>query len=184
MRRSLRQAARNRFFGVVSTLTDGVARRNSANGMSDFATAKGRVFRAAAPRLFIFLAGVSYPAFVGVVLFKYGFHVDWKSFLLGAAMMIPTSIILAGAASLLIPARLTDDGIHGQSVWGTPSYVRWRDIRAARSFTLLNLRWVRIFSQADDHVTWLALFQSPAAEFRNELERLAPPGSPVLEHLD
>ncbi len=152
--------------------------------MSSFASANGKVFRAAAPRLFIFLAGVGYPAFVGIVLLKYGLHVDWRSFLIGAAMMVPTSIILAGAASLLIPARLTTEGIHAQSVWGTPSYVRWRDIKAARTFTLLNLRWMRIFSNSDDRVTWLAMFQSPAAEFRNELERLAPPGSPVLEQLD
>lgn len=88
--------------------------------MSDFATANGRVFRAAAPRLFIFLAGVSYPAFVGAVLLKDGLRVDWRSFLIGAAMMIPTTIILAGAASLLMPTRLTAEGIHAQSLWGTP----------------------------------------------------------------
>jgi hypothetical protein len=152
--------------------------------MPDRATANGTEFRAAAPRLFFFLAAVGYPAFVGMILLRYGYRVDWRSFLLGSALMVPTSIILAGAASRLMPARLTAEGIHAQTAWGLPSYVRWGDIKSARTFTLLNLRWVRIYSEADEGVTWLALFQSPAAEFRHEMERLAPAGSPVLDYLD
>ena len=103
--------------------------------------------------------------------------------LLGVACLLSTSIILAGAVSLLFPVRLTDEGIHAQSAWGVPTFVRWGDIKAVSSFRFLNLRWLRISSRADAVVTWLALFQSPSVEFKQELQRLAPPDSGLPEYV-
>jgi hypothetical protein len=152
--------------------------------MAELARADAKEFRMAAPRIFIFLVGVIGPCYVGATLLKYGFRLDWLAFLLGAGAMVPMAIILAGLASMCFPVRLTAEGIHAQSVWGTASFVRWQDITTVHSVTLLNLRWLRIRSKTDRAVTWLALFQSPSAEFRHELERLAPPNSPVLGFLE
>ena len=152
--------------------------------MLDVTRTERKTFRMAAPRMFVFLAGVGYPGFVIAMLAKYGLRIDWQPFLLGAACLIPTTVILAGAVSALFPISLTAEGIYAQSSWGLPSFVRWQDIEAARHFTLLNLRWLRIYSRADKTVTWLPMFQSPELEFKLDMERLAPPDSPVLEHLE
>jgi len=152
--------------------------------MSEFPRTKSKTFRLAAPRVFIFLAAIGYPAYAASMLFRFGTRMDWKWFLLGAAALLPTSIFLAGAVSLLFPpVRLTAEGIHAQSAWGLPSFVRWQDIAAVRTFDFLNLRWLRIFSKVDRGVTWLPVFQSPSAEFKQEMDRLAPPGNPIREHL-
>ncbi len=153
--------------------------------MSELSRTKGREFRLAAPRVFTFLAAVGYPAYVGSMLFRFGTRMDWKVFLLGAAALFPVSIFLAGGVSLLFPpVRLTAEGIHAQNAWGVASFVRWQDIAAVRTFDFLNLRWLRIFSNEDRAVTWLAVFQSPSAEFKQEIDRLAPADSPIRKYLD
>lgn len=153
--------------------------------MSDFERAKVKVFRLAAPRVFIFLVGVGYPVYIGSMLVRYGLRMDWRLFMLGAAAMFPTALFLAGAVSLVCPAvRLTAEGIHAQSVWGLPTFVRWQDIEEVRPFDFLNLRWLRVYSRADSIVTWLAVFQSPAEEFKQEMQRLAPTGCPVLDYFE
>lgn len=96
--------------------------------------------------------------------------------------MVPTSIISAGLLSLFFPVRLTSEGIHAQSIWGLPRFIRWQDIQQARRFTFFNLRWLRLYSRADKSVTWVALFQSPSGAFSQEIHKLAPSDSPVLAH--
>ncbi len=152
--------------------------------MSDFDQAQSRTFRLAAPRVFIFLAAIGYPGFVIMMFIRYGVRIDWQPFVLGAACLVPTLVILAGVVSLFFPISLTSKGVQAQNAWGMPSFVRWQDIGEVRPFVFLNLRWLRLYSSADRSVTWLAVFQSPALEFKREMERLAPAGCPVLKYLE
>jgi len=151
--------------------------------MPELARTEGKVFRMAAPRLFLFLVGVGVPLFFGMVFLKNNGRFNGQLFLLGLAFLVPVSVIISALVSLAFPVRLTREGIHAQNAWGLPSFVRWGDIESARPFTFINLRWLRISSSADREVTWLALFQSPDAEFRVEVERLAPPDCPLLEYV-
>ena len=151
--------------------------------MSAAATSDGKQFRAAAAPLFIFLVGLGIPLFLATVFFKYGSRLDWRSVAVGAAAMVPAAVILSGLMCLLFPVRLSPAGVHAQSIWGLPSFVRWPDIKEAREFKLFNLRWLRLYSSAGSTVTWVALFQSHPGEFKLEIAKLAPPESPVLVHL-
>jgi len=151
--------------------------------MSASATSDGKQFRAAAAPLFIFLIGLGVPLFIATAMLKYGSRLDWWSVAKGAAFMVPAGVIVSVLACLLLPVRLSPAGIHAQSIWGLPSFVRWTDIKEAREFKLFNLRWLRLYSSAGPTVTWVALFQSHAGEFKLEMLKLAPPESPVLVHL-
>ena len=151
--------------------------------MSASATSDGKQFRAAAAPLFLFLVGLGIPLFIGTVMLKYGSRLDWRSVAVGAAFMVPASVILSGLMCLLFPVRLSPAGIKAQSIWGLPSFVRWPDIKEARQFKLFNLRWLRLYSSAGPTVTWVALFQSHPGEFKLEIVKLAPPESPVLVHI-
>ncbi len=124
--------------------------------------------------------GLGVPLYIALIFFKLGTQVQWKPLLVGVAAMVPTSIISAGLLSLFFPVRLSPDGIHAQSVWGLPRFIRWQDIKQARRFSFFNLRWLRLHSRADNSVTWVALFQTPAVAFNQEIHKLAPPDSPVL----
>jgi hypothetical protein len=118
-----------------------------------------------------------------VVLTVDGMHFDPRALAIGSASVPVTSLASAWLVSILFPAALSSDGVYGHSFWGSRRFVGWQDIAAARTFTLLNLRWLRIYRTGDNKVTWVALFQSHKAEFREEIRRLAPADSPVLNHL-
>jgi hypothetical protein len=144
----------------------------------------GKLFRPSAGRLFLFLVGLELPLFVCIILARDGASFHWRELFLGAGLIVPLAIIFAGVASLLLPSRLTAEGIHAHSAWGFPQFIRWRDIQSARKFNFLILPWLRLYSSDGSTVVWLILFQAAPAQFKLEIQKLAPPGNPILSHLE
>lgn len=143
----------------------------------------GKLFRPSAFRLFLFLVSFELPLFVVIVLIRFGGRVQLPELLLGAGLIIPLAIILAGFTSFLLPARLSAEGIQAHSAWGFPAFIRWQDIKSARKFNFPFLPWLRLYPANGSTVVWLILFQSSPAQFKLEIENLAPPGNPILTHL-
>jgi hypothetical protein len=144
----------------------------------------GKVFRPSAARLFLFYAVLGIPLFAGIVLVRHGTSFEWRPVLLGAGSILPVSIILGSILSLLFPVRLTAEGIHAHSAWGFPQFIRWQDIQSARKFNLPILPWLRLYPRDGSTTIWLAMFPSTPAQFKLELQKLAPPANPILSHLD
>lgn len=88
---------------------------------------------------------------------------------------------MAWIISSCCPVALTNEGIYGHSIWGKRQLIRWQDMASARTFTVLNLTWLRIYPTDGNKVTWIALFQAHDDEFSREIQRLAPADSPVLK---
>jgi hypothetical protein len=103
-------------------------------------------------------------------------------FLVAVACHTLYSLIASCVLSFCLPVTFSTEGIYGHSCWGLRRFVSWRGVKTARTFRVLNLRWLRVLS-SDGKVTWLALFQSRGGEFRQEIRRLAPPDSPLLQYL-
>jgi len=141
-----------------------------------------RKFRAAIIPLFAFLLIVALPGLFCVVLALDGLKFDRHALTGASVVVLVLSAVMAGLLSLFYPASFSSDGIYGHSFWGIRRFILWRDITDAKTFRLLNLPWLRIYT-ADNRVTWLALFQSCRTEFQQEIQKLAPIGSPVLNHL-
>lgn len=143
------------------------------------------VFRPSAARLFVFYAVLGFSTVciaIGFIGHRSG---SWGSqILMCAGMILPFSIIAAGIFSFFFPIKLTAEGIHAHSVWGLPCFIRWQDIKSARKFNLFILPWLRLYPADGSTVIWLALFQSAPAQFKLEIQRLAPPGSPILSHFE
>jgi hypothetical protein len=134
----------------------------------------GKLFRPSAIRLFLF-----YVALGLLFLVCFSFIREREAFrlsdlMLGAGFLLPVAIIVAGIFSFLFPIRLAPDGIHA---------IRWQDIKTVRKFSLPLLPWLRLYDADGSSAVWLAMFQSAPAQFKLELERLAPPASPILSHL-
>jgi hypothetical protein len=144
----------------------------------------GKIFRPSAARLFLFLVGLELPLFVCIMLARYGTSLHWRELLLGAALIVPLAIIFAGVASSMLPWRLTPEGIHAHNAWGLPRFIRWRDIQSARKFNFLILPWLRLYPSDGSTVVWLIMFPAAPAQFKLEIQRLAPPGNPILNHLE
>ena len=141
-----------------------------------------RKFRAAVVPLFVFVFVV---AIVGVwcaILAKDGSHFDRHAAAVASGFEVVFSLVAAWMLSLCFPDAFSREGIYGHSFWGRRRFVSWQEVAAARTLRLLNLRYLRVYA-ADGKVTWLALFQSEGADFRQEIRRFAPPESPVLKCL-
>lgn len=120
---------------------------------------------------------------VGAVIISEGLHVDWHALTLGCAASLVLAATMSGLMCGCITAVISWDGVYGHSFWGFRRFVRWPDIVQARSLKILNLPFLRLYAASDQKVTWLALFQARPSEFREEIQKLAPPGNPILTHL-
>jgi hypothetical protein len=151
--------------------------------MANPGKSSGKTFRPSAFRLFLFLVSFELPLFFLVLLIRFDGRIHLPELLLGAALIIPLAILLAGLTSFLLPAYVSAEGIRAHSAWGLPSFIRWQDIKSARRFNFPFLPWLRLFPADGSTVVWLILFQSSPAQFKLEIEKLAPPGNPILTHL-
>jgi hypothetical protein len=95
---------------------------------------------------------------------------------------VVNSFFFSWLYSVLLPVWSTDAGIYGPTIWGNRCFVSWPDVEKAKTFRLINLKWLRVYS-TDGTVAWLPLFLSRDTDFRQEVQRLAPPNSPILEFL-
>ena len=132
--------------------------------------------------MFGFIFGIGAVGLLCYALGKDGWHFNRHALVSAAGFQVILSLVLSWMLSLVFPDAFSADGIYGHSFWGFRRFISWRDVAAARTFRLLNLRWLRVYA-ADGKVTWLALFQSRSVEFRQEIRRLAPAESPVLKYL-
>ena len=144
---------------------------------------EAKKFRAAVVPMFICIFVLSALGFLSLLLLRHGRHIDRHGLVWPIEFEAIWSFVWAWMISLCFPAALATEGVYGHSFWGPRRFVRWQDMAAARTFRLFNLRWLRIYSTADNRVTWLPLFQSRRAEFCGEVQRLAPPDSPLLKPL-
>lgn len=143
-----------------------------------------KLFRAAVVPMFICVFVLGALLFNGFVMMSDGLSIDWSAFTIGAVASLPNAFVGAMALWYFFPAAFSVDGIYGHSFWGVRRFIRWSDIVETRTFWLINLRYLRLYSKVDRSVTWVALFQSHKAEFRNEIVKLAPPQNPILKHLE
>lgn len=98
----------------------------------------------------------------------------------GLVGCLPGACIVSWIFSKSFPVILSKNGIQGYSFWGLPRFIRWQDIKAARGFRLLHLRFLRLHSVRDQKVTWIALFQANPQGFLLQIQTLAPTDSPIL----
>jgi hypothetical protein len=135
------------------------------------------------PQLLWFVV-VGWPGFLCVILIRHGLHINPHAFA-SASATIPVSSLIGAYLLSIVSTRMafSTDGVYGYSFWGPRRFVRWQDIATAQTFSVLNLRWLRIRAASHGKVTWLALFPAHRAAFRQEIRRFAPPASPVLNHL-
>jgi hypothetical protein len=152
--------------------------------MTNSGASGGRIFRPSAFRMFLFFVVLSLPLFLGTVLIRYGTGFQWRALLFGAGSIVPTSIIVAGIMHLLFPVRVTTAGIHSHSAWGLPCFIRWQDIKSARIFNLPILPWLRLYPSDGSTVVWLIMFPSTPTQYKLEIQKLAPPGNPILNHFE
>src|SRR5580704_14088130 len=93
------------------------------------------------------------------------------------------SLIGAWLLSTRCPTTISTDGVTTQSFTGGRRFVRWQDITKARTLRLLNLKWILVYPTGKSKAIQVPLFQPRKTEFLREIQRFAPPGNPILNHL-
>ena len=142
------------------------------------------------PLVFIFVGAVFIGCALGLclVLVKHDFHpngaVAIRILLLAVPLLLLYALVFTLAISFLFPSFVCSNGIYGHSFWGERRHLGWKEIVQAKKFRLGNLVYLRLSGQGGKQVIWFPVFQSPAAAFRNEIRKFAPPGHPILVHLN
>lgn len=132
--------------------------------------------------------------FIGIVVgllvlaIQYG-HSIMSYFLRITWIAMPLIFLCCVVGTLVVyiianPVGFSTDGIYASSPWIGQRFIRWADIAKVRKLTLLNLRFLLIYSSIDGKITSLSLFSSRQNEFRDEIRKFAPPNSPVLDFLN
>jgi hypothetical protein len=133
--------------------------------------------------MFLFIFFACWFGLLGLILINHGLDVHPPAVAIASAFLVLYSLAVASMVSLLFPAAFSADGVFAHSSWGMRRFVSWKEITAARPFRVLNLRWLRLYTTRSRKVTWLPLFQAHKTEFQQEIQRFAPPGSPLLSQL-
>jgi hypothetical protein len=154
--------------------------------MADLIPPNVKQFRIAIIPMTIFIFVGSMGIALSGIIFEHGFaNVDWYFLMKGCVFFgLPCALLMAVMMCWLYPAGFSADGIYAHSSWGKRRYINWLEIEKVRKFTIFNLRWLRIYSSVSGKVAWLPLFQSRPTEFRNEIQKFAPPDNPLLNHLN
>jgi hypothetical protein len=143
-----------------------------------------KVFRAALFPAFVAIAGPALGIVLGFLIRLEGWrHLDAKSLSAAVAGVVFAGIACAWVVSVCFPTKLGPSGVCGHSFWGAPRWIRWRDIHKARPFQYLSLRFLRLYPADGRGPTWIALSQSRKKEFKEEIQKLAPPESPIRAFL-
>lgn len=121
----------------------------------------------------------TFVVFMILVLVNDGPHDAGDAALFGLSFFVPMALLASWGLSRFYCDMFSAEGIQGHSFWGSRRFIRWQDIRQVRAFRLLHLRFLRLFSSADQKVTWIGLFPARPKIFSSEIQRLAPADSPV-----
>jgi len=129
------------------------------------------------------LLSMLYPgAFVVLIAWtalEQGTRFDVAEIGFGLVGCLPGACVVSWIFSKCFPVILSKNGIQGYSFWGLPRFIRWQDIKEARGFKLLHLKFLRLYSMRDQKVTWIALFQANPQGFLLQIQTLAPLDSPL-----
>jgi len=158
-----------------------VAQHFSLGVMSISIPSESKKFRVAIIPLFMWLLLLGLPLVFCLLLILAG--LDFGELAFASVFWVVYSFVASLMLSYLFPDAISPEGVYGHGFWGQRQFVRWQDVAAARTLRILNLGWLRVYSTTDSKTTWLGLFHSRSAEFREEIKRLAPPDSPILNCL-
>lgn len=139
------------------------------------------VYHASVVSLFSMLYPGSFLVLMAWTALEQGTRFDVAEIGFGLVGCLPGACIVSWIFSRCFPVILSKSGIQGYSFWGLPRFVRWQDIKEARGFSLLNLRFLRLYSVRDQKVTWIGLFQANPRDFLLQIQIFAPTDSPILK---
>jgi hypothetical protein len=132
---------------------------------------------------FVFIVSFSLPLLFCCVLIQDGLDFGRSALGFASVWVVVLSFVGSCMASYLFPDAISPEGVYGHGFWGQRQFVRWEDITAVRPLRILSLRWLRVYSRTDNKTTWLGLSHSRAIEYYQEIKRLAPSDSPILNYL-
>lgn len=142
-----------------------------------------KAFRLAAPKIFLFYLMFCVPAYFIAVLGIEGCvyrQVDWVGFHFGLLCEIIVCFFFAWLLFFAFPIGISSKGLHAHSVWGFKRFIAWKDIKSVRTFRLLNLLWLRIYSKSNSRVTYLSLFLQDPKEVLKEMKKNTSARNPVV----
>jgi hypothetical protein len=160
-----------------------VEQDHSSVDMKPESQAGTTVFHSSVLSNFLFLYPAGFLGFLGLVITQDGLDDVGSATCFGLVVSLPLALLVSWILSRCFPDIVSREGIYGHSFWGIRRFVRWQDIGKVRGLRLFHLRFLKLYSSADQRVTWIGLFQARAQDFRHEIQSVAPSDSPIRKFI-
>ena len=72
------------------------------------------------------------PTYLALVLVRYGLHVNWFAFTVGAAGGSVAGLIATIVVVRLFPTAITEEGVYGYSALGQRRFIGWQEVGQVR----------------------------------------------------
>ena len=141
------------------------------------------VFHPSAKSVIFFAGPLAVLLGVMLIVIDDGLNVDVAALGIAVTGGVAVVIMLSFLASRLYTIELGEAGIRAHSFWGKRRFIHWHEIESVRPFSLLNLRYLRLYGPPPSKPVWMAAFIANPSSFREAMSNLAPKDSPVLAHL-
>ena len=141
------------------------------------------IFHSSAKAVVLFAGPLGVILGVLLVFIDEGLKVDVSDLAIGIAGGVVAVVVQSFLACRRYTIELSEAGIRAYSFWGKRRFIKWQEIEAVRPFTLLNLRYLRLYGPQPSKPLWLAIFIPNPSAFRDAITRLAPINCPVLDHI-
>jgi hypothetical protein len=116
-----------------------------------------------------------------------GRHFVLGRYIRGMTLGLVVAALLAALLVLvcrqLFPVKLSQIGVVGYSLWRAGLLIRWDEIDSVRPFSLLGLKYLRLYPRTNGMTIWVPLFVVPRAAFQQTLLDFSPVDNPIRAHL-
>ena len=120
---------------------------------------------------------------VSACLIQDSLKTDVRALAFGVVAGIITVVVLSLLACRFYTIELSESGIRAYSFWGRRRFIRWSEIETIRPFSLINLRYLRLYGSPPSKPLWMAIFIPNLSAFKEMVTKFAPKDSPILTFL-
>lgn len=85
---------------------------------------------------------------------------------------------------IIFKITLTGKSIKGQSFFGFKRHPTWEQIESIKPFSLLFLKYIRVYTNDGKSPIWLPLFLNNGNDFKEKVLEFAPKGNPLKEFIE
>jgi hypothetical protein len=112
-----------------------------------------------------------------------GFDINWTASIFACFALLILGAITTFVVNSLFFITVTPDGVKGYNAWGKRRFIEWNEMTEIRTFNMIGLPYVRVYTDDDSSPLCIPMFLSKMDQFVELVNGLAPDENKLKEHL-